>query len=96
MIKCKLAAAVIALLIFGSAADAEPDIAVLSMCQSLFKAYKGHASPCRLRDLRDGFCREFPEIVDQLDKLMIARDSLLLAWQDCPGGLAGAKRERRR
>lgn len=34
MIKCKLAAAVIALLIFGSAADAEPDIAVLSMCQS--------------------------------------------------------------
>jgi len=86
----------IALLIFSSAADAEPNIAVLSMCQSLFKAYKGHASPCRLRDLRDGFCREFPEIVDQLDKLMIARDSLLLAWQDCPGGLAGAKRERRR
>jgi hypothetical protein len=96
MTKCTLAAAVTALLILGSAADAESDTAVLSMCQSLFKAYKSRASPCRLRTLRDGVCREFPEIVDQLNKLMISRDSLLMAWQDCPGGLAGAERERAR
>ena len=95
MTKSTLTAAVIALLILGSAADAESDTTVLSMCQGLLKAYKSRASPCRLRDLRDGFCREFPEIVDQLNKLMIARDSLLLAWQDCPGGLAGAEREHR-
>jgi hypothetical protein len=93
--KCTLVAAVIALFILGSAADAESATAAPSMCQSLFKAYKSHASPCRLRDLRDGFCRKLPEIVDQLNKLMIARDSLLLAWQDCPGGLAGAERGHR-
>ena len=92
MIKCTLSAAAIALLIFGSTADAEPDTDVLSMCPGLFKEYKSHASPCRLRDLRDGVCREVPEIVAQLNKLMIQRDSLLLAWQDCPGGLARAER----
>jgi hypothetical protein len=95
MMKCTLAAAVAALLILGSAADAESDTEVLPMCQSLFKAYKDGASPCRLRSLRNGVCREFPEIVDQLNRLMIARDTLLMAWQDCPGGLAGSKRERR-
>jgi hypothetical protein len=92
MKKCILATGAIALLIFGSSANAEPDFDARSICQDQMKALSQRGSPCRLRDLRDGWCHAFPDIVEQLNKLMIKRDSLLLAWQDCPGGLAGEHR----
>lgn len=62
----------------------EPEFDVRAWCQRALKDLSLRGSPCAVQDARDGVCHEFPEAVEKLNKLLILRETDLLAYRDCP------------